>query len=449
MIDLVDTFEEKYGIPEQLEWMGEVSYVMPETMKEAKRLLLSSWDGVGDVRVGVDTETTGLDTTKVDLVGVSISPEKGVACYLPVAHKKSKSNLPWPELSKLLEKFLEPRIGVFYNALFDNKILHRHGVGEYKFEDAMVAVYLSNVSDKGFTQGLKASTLKLLEIKMLEFWEVVGAGNAENYSETDPRLSGAYAAADADMTLRLLNHLKEYWWDSKKNEPTFIWKLENQVIDVLEYMEGNTVLLNQDLIERYIQGALRDLLIREQLIYSLAGESFDIASPQQVAKVVFKNLGVKSSILTPKGKMSTGRKALEACADQHPVISHIEAYRVIQKNVYNYLLKLLTYCVDNDPEGRFHLNSVLAPSGRLSSDSGGKESGYTPMNIQNITSSESFRPCMAREVLNADDFFDMVGVSTEDQPIDHLMDKVRANMKIKRKVKKRGKGDLDGNTPLF
>ena len=43
--------------------------------------------------VAVDTETTGLDDMRADLVGVCLAVEPGRACYIPLAHKSGADDL--------------------------------------------------------------------------------------------------------------------------------------------------------------------------------------------------------------------------------------------------------------------------------------------------------------------------------------------------------------------
>jgi len=41
----------------------------------------------------VDTETTGLDALRVDLVGISLAVSPGEACYIPLAHTTNEDQL--------------------------------------------------------------------------------------------------------------------------------------------------------------------------------------------------------------------------------------------------------------------------------------------------------------------------------------------------------------------
>jgi len=454
MIDLVDSFKTKHVLPEDLAWMDRVTYRMPESVEELRDLLFEEWGSIDCIRLGADTETDSLNVRKARVVGISLSPIDAVACYIPIDHEGYEANLPLEEVREVLVEYAREKILVFYNKAYDASVWAHSGFDLSAFkgvEDAMVATYLSNVSDKSFTEGLKAITKRVLGIRMLEFSETVDASlmDAGGFAKTDPLESGAYAAADADMALRVLWELEEYW--RKDGKPTIIWTIENEVIDVLRHMETNTVRLDEPLIEFYIQGALNDLDVREALIYDLAGEEFDIESPQQVAKIVFGKLKVKSLLKTPKGKQATGKKALELVADQHPVVSQIEAYRIIKKNVHGYLMKLLMWCQDEGPEARFHFNSILAPSGRLSSDSGGPGAGYTPMNIQNITSAESFKVYEMQEITNAPEFLAHLELPDGSRDLTEHLDHIRQTQKKRRTRKppvRKGKGDLKGSKVL-
>ena len=42
--------------------------------------------------MAIDTETTGLNDMRADLVGISLCVEAGTACYIPLTHKDAGSN---------------------------------------------------------------------------------------------------------------------------------------------------------------------------------------------------------------------------------------------------------------------------------------------------------------------------------------------------------------------
>ena len=109
-------------------------------------------------------------------------------------------------------------------------------------------------------------------------------------------------------------------------------------------------------------------------IYELAGEEFNLGSPQQLGRVLFDVLGLSRQRKIKTG-YSTDAKTLEALRDSHPIVALILAHRELSKLMSTYLLSLPQAV---DPRtGRLHttFNQTVAATGRLSS---------TDPNLQNI-----------------------------------------------------------------
>jgi DNA polymerase-1 len=114
-----------------------------------------------------------------------------------------------------------------------------------------------------------------------------------------------------------------------------------------------------------ITARLRDRIEElEGRAHELAGEEFVIGSTQQVARVLFEQLG-----LTPgrKGKTgySTDTRVLQTIRDEHEIVPVIEEWRELTKLVNTYLGPLPEMLGD---DGRLHttFNQAVAATGRLS-----------------------------------------------------------------------------------
>ena len=99
--------------------------------------------------------------------------------------------------------------------------------------------------------------------------------------------------------------------------------------------------------------------------YELAGAPFLLGSPQQVARILFEQLGLASG---RKGKTgySTDARVLRQIRDAHPIVPVIEEWRELSKLVGTYLLPLPALISERD--GRLHttFNQAVAATGRLS-----------------------------------------------------------------------------------
>jgi DNA polymerase-1 len=126
-----------------------------------------------------------------------------------------------------------------------------------------------------------------------------------------------------------------------------------------------------------------------QEIHSMAGREFNIASPQQLASVLYDELKVPAPVKTGKGKVkSTAADILETLAEEWPIVEKVLEYRQLTKLKGTYVDALPALI---DPgTGRVHttFNPVGAATGRLSS--------VNP-NLQNIP----IRTELGREIRSA------------------------------------------------
>ncbi|HYA16565.1 MAG TPA: DNA polymerase I [Bryobacteraceae bacterium] len=111
-------------------------------------------------------------------------------------------------------------------------------------------------------------------------------------------------------------------------------------------------------------------------IHAMAGREFNIASPQQVGKVLFEEMGLPAPVKYGKGKtISTAADVLESLAPEYPIAQKILDYRQLTKLKGTYV-DALPELID-PATGRLHtsFNQAGAATGRLSSSN---------PNLQNI-----------------------------------------------------------------
>ncbi len=111
-------------------------------------------------------------------------------------------------------------------------------------------------------------------------------------------------------------------------------------------------------------------------ICGLAGREFNIASPQQLGRVLFEEMGLPAPVKYGKGKtISTAADVLEGLAAEHEIVRKVLEYRQVSKLKGTYVDALPALI---DPAtGRLHtsFNQMGAATGRLSSSN---------PNLQNI-----------------------------------------------------------------
>lgn len=147
------------------------------------------------------------------------------------------------------------------------------------------------------------------------------------------------------------------------------------LIPVLARMEHRGIKLDVEKLADMDTQLATDIARIEQRMYEMAGDTFNIASPAQLAEVLFTKLQLSTQgIKRGKTGYSTGQKELDKLRGQHPIIELIEQYRELTKLQNTYVTTLPQQV---DDEGRIHttFNQDVAATGRLSS---------TDPNLQNI-----------------------------------------------------------------
>jgi DNA polymerase-1 len=257
-------------------------------------------------------------------------------------------------------------------------VLERHGMPvQPPIFDTMVASWLGN-NDPNARHGLKDLVKEKLNIQMTEITELIGSGKKQL---TMDRISvekvTPYAAADVDMTLRLVEQVEKPLHEHDDKLWHIFQTLEMPVIYVLKDMELAGIKLDVDALHHLSKQLARRLTELEQEIYQAAGVAFNINSTQQLSDVLFGKLGLPTAGLkkTKSGHYSTAANVLEKLQGQHEVIELILEQRTLAKLISTYIDALPSLV--NPQTGRVHTNynQIGISTGRLSSSN---------PNLQNI-----------------------------------------------------------------
>lgn len=148
---------------------------------------------------------------------------------------------------------------------------------------------------------------------------------------------------------------------------------ELPLVSVLRRMEKAGVRMSVSELQAISQRVKAEIQGLEQEVYQLAGETFTIGSPQQLAKVLFEQLGLSRKRRGKTG-YSTDARVLSSIREEHPIVPKIERWRELNTLVKTYLDVLPTLV---DGQQRIHTTflQTVAATGRLSS---------TQPNLQNI-----------------------------------------------------------------
>ncbi|NLE76780.1 MAG: DNA polymerase I, partial [Chloroflexi bacterium] len=324
----------------------------------------------------LDTETDSTDSLQARLVGISLASGPGQAAYIPIAHA-SGQQLPWELVHRALAPlFADPEIPkVAQNAKYDLQILARHDLPVQGVAfDTMVAEWLCDPNSKNL--GLKNMAWARLGVEMTPIAHLLGVGRAQVTMDQVPLdQAAAYAAADADMTLRLVSPLKEEL-EEKGLLPLYN-EVELPLVEVLTEMERNGIGLDVPYLGQMADELQERLHSLEARIYDLAGYAFNINSPSQLSEALFDRLGLPKQGLrkTQSGHYSTAADVLERLKGTHPVVDVILEHRQVAKIKSTYVEALPALV--NSETGRLHTsyNQTGTVTGRLSS---------SEPNLQNI-----------------------------------------------------------------
>ena len=143
-------------------------------------------------------------------------------------------------------------------------------------------------------------------------------------------------------------------------------EIEMPLVPVLYEMETRGIAIDAGLLKEQGQDLERDVGDLEGLIHEAAGESFNVASPKQLAHILFNKMNIPPGKKTKTG-YSTGINVLEKRAYQYPICRNILEYRELAKLKSTYV-DALPQLID-DRTGRIHtrFRQAMTTTGRLSS----------------------------------------------------------------------------------
>jgi DNA polymerase-1 len=342
------------------------------TVDELKRFLGT----VTDV-IAIDTETTGLNQMTAKMVGMSLAVDETHGVYIPLRHKKSNGDLfggaefapeqispddlytaIWPIMTnKKITK-------IGHNFKFDLHIMANEGWDIEQIapiDDTMLISYALHGT-------LHAHNMDELAVRYL---------NHENISFTSlfpPKTRDAdmhfdmlpidtaypYAAEDAAVTMALYKHMRPEL-DANEKLAKLYETCDRPLMIILTIMERNGVLVDRNHLQQLSGIFHKKLTDISNEIYELAGHEFNIASPKQLATVLFDEMH-----LPENRRRSTDADTLNDLVEHHPIIEKILNWRSIAKLAGTYA-DSLPHQIESD--GRIHTTYLQTSTntGRLSS----------------------------------------------------------------------------------
>ena len=321
--------------------------------------------------VALDTETTCLDYMKAEIVGLSVSVEPLNAAYIPVAHRYpgAPEQLSRDYVLERLKPWLEsdaPKVG--HHLKYDAHVLQNYGIELRGMAyDSMLESFVLNST--ATRHDMDSVAARYLNVQTTKYEEIAGKGAKQiGFDEVDLDAAGAYAAQDADITLRLHRTL----WPKLQETPgleSLYTEVEQPLVPVLQKMEYRGVLVDAEMLHtqsRELTESIAKLITAAH--DEAGGVAFNLDSPKQLQDILFNRLEIPSTVKTPKGQPSTAERVLQDLARQdYEMPKLILEYRGLSKLKSTYTDKLPLEI--NSHTGRIHTSyhQAVAATGRLSS----------------------------------------------------------------------------------
>ena len=326
----------------------------------------------------IDTETSSLDTMTADLIGISLACNEGEGCYIPISHsyegmpKQAPLNMINKTLGLAITKNQKKLVG--QNLKFDLPMLNRHGIKVEEFlGDTMLMSYVLNST--GTRHGLDRMAQHYLNYEPMKYEEVVGSASKQiNFAQVEIQAATFYAAEDADITLRLFNHLNKKLEDQPKLI-NLLQSIEYPMLESLIKVETNGAKIDEKMLSKYSDELAIKIEELSKASFEMAGEEFNMDSPKQLVEILYNKLDLPVLKKTPKGQPSTNEGTLQRLAEKFELPKIIIEYRGLAKLKSTYTDSLIK--IQHPITKRIHTSyqQAVTSTGRLSS---------TEPNLQNI-----------------------------------------------------------------
>ena len=326
----------------------------------------------------IDTETSSLDTMTADLIGISLACDEGEGCYIPINHSyegmpnQLSIDLIQKKLGSVISKNQKKLVG--QNLKFDLPMLNRHGIDITDFlGDTMLMSYVLNST--GTRHGLDRMAQHYLNYEPMKYEEVVGSASKQiHFAQVEISVATFYAAEDADITLRLFNHLNKMLADQPKLL-NLLKNIEYPMLNSLIRVERNGAKIDAKMLSEYSDVLSTKIEELSKTAYEVAGEEFNMDSPKQLVEILYNKLDLPVLKKTPKGQPSTNEDTLQRLAEEFELPKTIIEYRGLAKLKSTYTDSLIK--IQHPITNRIHTSyqQAVTSTGRLSS---------TEPNLQNI-----------------------------------------------------------------
>ena len=322
--------------------------------------------------------TDGTAPVRATLVGLAVSTAPLKARYIPLGHEGFGGGFSLPKAEALA--MLAPVLGdpsvrkIGHDLKADLIVLGRHGVEINNPEgfDTLLGSYLLDANRS--SQALEPLALEQLGYKAQTEEDVIGKGvKALTFAQVPVESVLVYAGERSDISLQLSARVESALDDELRS----VYRdLEWPLMPILAELERTGVRVDVKSLASQAVTLDRELTDLSRQIYAQAGTEFNIASPKQLAEILFEKMQLPVLKRTGTARTaSTAVEVLEELAAQHEICRAILDWRGLAKLKGTYIDALPSLV--NPESGRVHtqISQAVAATGRLSS---------SDPNLQNI-----------------------------------------------------------------
>ncbi|MBN1195973.1 MAG: DNA polymerase I [Candidatus Aminicenantes bacterium] len=322
--------------------------------------------------VALDVETTALEFTQAELVGISFALDN-TGYYVPFK-APAGNTCDLDTFRRLMGDILaDPDIGkTGHNLKFDILHLRHHGMDVKGIaDDTMVMSYLLYPNRR--SHKLKELSAEFLNFRQTTWDELVGTGRSQVSIALIPiERVAAYCVADSHLSLRLAAKLRQKLQSMHLDK--LYRDLEIPLINALVDMESRGVRIDRDFIHQAAEKMEKRIDALAEEIFDLAKVRINLNSPQQLGELLFEKMNLPVVKRTRKTRSYSTDSDVLTELRGYPVVDRVLEYRTLQKLHSTYLRGLLDHL---DSLDRIHssFNQTVTATGRLSSSA---------PNLQNI-----------------------------------------------------------------
>lgn len=312
--------------------------VVLKTVSEIEAFFKECEKAEGGVALALDVQQGTLFGPALQAIAVSYKDRSASIMFSPETKSVIKTFLENEEVKKAA-----------HGAKEIIKLLHQESIDLRGVDfDVMIAGYLLNAGGK----------VGLEELALSEFGEDIASYDASQKAEVIGKLKSVLSESMKEISQKQ---------SEGRTLETVFRNVEMPLIRVLAAMEERGIRLNSGILQKLSQELTESLKILEQEIYDFAGQTFNINSSRQLAKVLFEDLHIPTAgVKKLKTGFSTASPELIKLRDEYLIVQKIESYRELFKLKTTYLDSLPKLV---DSQSRIHTvyKQEVAATGRLSS----------------------------------------------------------------------------------